>query len=347
MNNNVSITCLPEHGGNLSWASQAFNREPSDWIDLSTGISPWAWNVPTIPDRIWRDLPGSDKHLLQSAAKYFGCSENQLFPAPGSQYFVTQLPKCLAPGSVAIPKVGYQEHRIAWLQAGHDVKFYENIAALDLLVETKTVNYIVVINPNNPSAEMVERKHLLALAERINNYSQERNQDSALVVDEAFIDLWPKCSLAPNCHNDNILVLRSMGKYFGLAGIRLGFLLASPKWRSKLSSLNITWQINHPAMYIGALALDDLEWVNMQRQRILDQSNIMHQMLRERYQSVRSVGLFLSVFGKKTSLFDDFLRLAQQGILTRFVDLDGDQAMLRFGLPGAHFNDVRNRILEL
>ncbi len=342
---------LPAHGGDLQWAETTFGVPKAQWLDVSTGISPWTWPVPQLPPHVWRDLPPSPAKLLQAAAHYYAWPAKQIAPTPGSQWAIATMPKLVPLGVVALPTVGYQEHETAWRGAGHTIQHYDDITQLAALINNADVNYVVVINPNNPSTARASSERLLALATALFN----QQKASLFMIDEAFADdVTDSHFVAESCPS-NLLRLRSVGKFFGLAGLRLGFVLASPEWAARLNAALPTWANSHPALYIGEKALSDSAWIQAQRVRIQQNAAQLRSVLSAHYGEalVHSAGLFCSVFGEKQGLLQDFIHFAEQGMLTRFIacdrGIDKHNAILRFGLPGDRwptFHSCFNKTLQ-
>lgn len=341
--NAICSDALPVHGGNLQWAEQAFGIPKIKWLDLSTGISPWSWPVPTLPTHVWRDLPPSSEQLTRAASQVYGWSADHIVPTPGSQWAIATLPRLVPHGAVALPSIGYQEHRIAWQNSGHVIRTYDRFDQLVSLVESGEIQYAVIINPNNPSTDHISPANIASLAQTL--AQRTAASESLVVVDEAFADYFPHLQIRPN-QNENVVVLRSLGKFFGLAGVRLGFALADTTWCTRLHAELPTWGIHHPALYIGEHALSDRDWLVMQRQRIREQEIQMRNELSKYYGEtcVRSGGLFCSVFGEHEPLLQDFMHFAKQAMLTRFISGNNGRAILRFGLPGNHWDRFHSHL---
>ena len=171
-----------EHGGRLRRAAQSYGIALEHWLDLSTGISPFAWLVPAIPAQHWPRLPEDDDGLAASAAAYYGAP--QLLPVAGSQAAIQALPTLRAPSRVGVLAPGYAEHAQAWQRAGHTVL---PLPAQPLLQADAHCDVIVLIHPNNPCADTFDGAALLQLHARL------AARGGWLVVDEAFMDATPTC----------------------------------------------------------------------------------------------------------------------------------------------------------
>lgn len=294
-----------EHGGMLRQAAQRWEIPLADWLDLSTGIAPWPYPVPPIPSEIWQRLPEEDDGLEAAARGY--CGAQNLRALPGSQAAIQALPHLMPPGRVAMSAPIYGEHPAAWLAAGHTIADWNSAA-----------DYAVVCNPNNPTGRRFTRSDLLERARR----------SRLLVVDEAFIDAQPADSLA-NCGNDNIVVLRSLGKFFGLAGARVGFAIAAPELLARLAEALGPWAVSNPARAVARQALADIAWQAAQRGRLLAATTRLAELLRAfRLGEPTGTALFQYVATPRAVAL--YAALAEKGILVR---LFADPAALRFGLP--------------
>ncbi len=212
-------TTLP-HGGDLTAARARFPDAPAPWIDLSTGVSPWPYPIPDLPQSVWSRLPEPTAvaDLAAVAGVGYGLPVGaRAVPAPGTQMLIQLLPRLRPAGMVAVVGPTYAEHAHCWRQAGHDV-----VSAPDLAAAVGARSAVVVVtNPNNPDGRIVPQVELMAAAAAL------AIRDGWLVVDEAFADLMPGVSVAGAADRPGLIVLRSFGKTYGLAGLRLGMLLAA------------------------------------------------------------------------------------------------------------------------
>ena len=237
--NLINIT----HGGDLDQAAREFGIPREKWLDLSTGIAPWSWPVSDIPTAVWQRLPAVDCPLRHAAAAYYGCPPDAVLAIPGSQFAIQTLPQLFPDNTrVAIPELGYFEHRKAWQKAGHQLVDYSDQALdqLELQIEAGELDVVLVINPNNPTATLLERTRLLHWCELL------ARRGGCLIVDEAFMDTEQRMSLASECPRPGLVVLRSLGKFFGLAGLRVGFVLAESPVLELLSQRLGPWAVNGP-----------------------------------------------------------------------------------------------------
>ena len=236
---------LRDHGGNLDAARRRFGD--GDWIDLSTGINRRPWAFPALPAAAWTALPGeaAESRLIQVAARCFRCPPEMVLPMAGASAAIQLLPRLLPPGRAAVLSPSYNEHGASLAAAGWDVVAAAELPAME------GAALAVVVNPNNPDGREWQPEALAALATRV----------GTLVVDESFADPRPDLSLAPRLPG-NAVVLRSFGKFWGLAGVRLGFAIAAPALLARLREAQGPWAVSGPALEIGAMAMADAAWAD-------------------------------------------------------------------------------------
>jgi len=236
-----------EHGGNLRDAARYDGRD--DWIDLSTGINPHGYPAPAPSPGAWLRLPEPDPALLAAACAYYQAPH--LLPVAGTQAAIQALPRLRAPSRVAVSAPSYAEHAHHWGQHGHRLRQVA-YAGLEAAVDVSDV--VVVVNPNNPTGETIAPERLLDWATRL------QVRGGWLIVDEAFGDTAPALSVAMHASQPGLIVLRSIGKFFGLAGLRLGFVAAHDSLLRDLADLLGPWTISGPAQEIALAALTNSAW---------------------------------------------------------------------------------------
>lgn len=308
-----------EHGGRLRAAARRYGIPESDWLDLSTGINPNGWPVPAVPGEIWQRLPQDDDELNAAAQGYYGTTK--LLPVAGSQAAIQSLPMLRAPSRVALVAPCYAEHAHAWQRHGHEVV---GVPATEILQAGVTAQVVVIVNPNNPTGKLFGRDELLGL------HAQLAARGGWLIVDEAFMDATPEHSLASVCPRPGLIVLRSLGKFFGLAGARVGFVLAEEKILQPLADLLGPWTIAAPSRYVATLALRDTAWQCETRETL----PLVSQRLAELLSALGlapSGGSSLFQWVRCEDAASVHEQLARLGILTRLFDAPSS---LRFGFPG-------------
>ena len=230
------------HGGELSTAEGRWGRPSEGWLDLSTGINPVPYPVPPIPAEAWQRLPQYRRTdwLLEIAEEAYGASDDAwIVAAPGTQILIQLLPRLRPRARVAILEPTYGEHAACWAVEGAAVT---SIGSLD---KAGTADVVVLVNPNNPDGRITARDSILGVADDL------AKRGGLLVVDEAFADVVPDVSVAAAAGRPGLLILRSFGKFFGLAGIRLGFALGAEAEILRLRQLLGPWAVPGPAIEIG------------------------------------------------------------------------------------------------
>jgi cobalamin biosynthetic protein CobC len=327
----LAPTTLPlEHGGRLREAAARYRIPVQDWLDLSTGINPDGWPVPELPGTAWARLPEEEDGLEAAAACCYGAPG--LLPVAGSQAAIQALPRLRVPGRVGVPRVGYQEHARAWQGAGHTlVRLDENDLGHELGAGPDDLDVLVVINPNNPTGRGWPTGRLLDWHARL------AARGGWLVLDEAFMDTTPQESLAPYTDRPGLIVLRSLGKFYGLAGVRVGFVLGAADLREALRSRLGPWTLSGPARHVARLALSDFHWQETTRASLRRASARLADLLSD-YGLAPTGGtdLFQWVCTAQARHIQD--RLARQGIWVRRFE---SPSSLRFGLPGAEADWAR------
>ncbi|WP_375688925.1 aminotransferase class I/II-fold pyridoxal phosphate-dependent enzyme [Pseudooceanicola sp. LIPI14-2-Ac024] len=236
-----------DHGGGIDAAAARFGGARADWIDLSTGINPVPYPLPDLPPRLWRDLPdAAGQAALIAAARAFWSvpAAAALLPVPGLSSVIPRLPALAAPGRVAIPGPTYNEYAPAFAAAGWQVSSDD---------PAPTDDAAVVVHPNNPDG-----RHHAAPARTLR----------LRVIDESFCDLTPAASLVAEAAAPATLVLKGLGKFWGMGGLRLGFVIGDPRLCDALAAQLGPWSVSGPAQAIGTAALSDTGWAAATRARL-------------------------------------------------------------------------------
>ena len=311
-----------------------FPNAPEPFIDLSTGINPLPYPLPQLAAELFTRLPdrASVQRLATAAAQAYGApSADHVVPAPGTQILLPKVAMLAAPGRAAILDTTYAEHRRAAALAGHDTTQVSDPAQL------KDADLAIVVNPNNPDGRIVAKGVLLNIA------SDLRSRGGILVVDESFADVAPAgISLAGEVEHGNIVVLRSFGKFFGLAGLRLGFALAAPDLVQRLDAMLGPWAVSGPAIAIGEQALADEAWKRSTLACLAKAARRLDSLLAASgLEVLGGTSLYrLTRSGNgPNSAQDLFSHLGRAGILVRrFTE---NPAWLRWGLPAGEAEWLR------
>ena len=310
------------HGGDLGAARRLFPGATEPFIDLSTGINPNPYPLPRFSSDLFARLPDPDAvdAVAAAAARAYGApSAGHVVPAPGTQILLPLVAGLARVGRAAILAPSYPEYTHAASFAGHCVKTVREIG------ECGDAGLVMVANPNNPDGRVFSATTLLAFARDL------RRRGGVLVVDEAFMDVGPPgTSLAADVACGNVVVLRSFGKFFGLAGIRLGFAIAPPLLAARLRLALGPWALSGPALAVGVRALTDERWIERTRKRLQKAADRLDAMLvRSGLTIVGGTSLFrLARTPVAHALFN---HLGRAGIWLRAFPDHAD--WLRFGLP--------------
>ncbi|PVM85449.1 threonine-phosphate decarboxylase CobD [Caulobacter endophyticus] len=306
---------LSGHGGRLAAARARFPDAPAPWLDLSTGINPRPYPVPPQAFEDWGSLPDPDNlaRLEAVAARAFGVDDPaRVVAMPGSETAIRLLPKILPRGRVSLPLPTYSSHAHAWRRAGSE-----------LVADPSQADVCVVVNPNNPDGRSLKPEAVLALGQR------------GAVVDEAFVECEPSLSVARFAGapgHERLVVLRSFGKFYGLAGLRLGFVIARPALARRLRDTLGEWPLSAPALATGLAAYPDTAWADATRASLTDAAARLDALLAGAgYEIMGGTSLFRLV--QAADAMQRFEALARAGVLTR--PFDHDAGLLRFGLPGS------------
>ena len=302
---------LTHHGGRMSDARARFGGTAADWLDLSTGINPRPWMPRGDRTIDWHALPDPAElvSLEQTAAAYFAADPALCLAVPGSEMALRALARTLQLPGRHLP-LCYSTHHQAFTQAEpeHDAP-----------------TVLILGNANNPDGMILSREAVLDALQ------QQERQGGWLIVDEAFADCSPECSVADAvAENRRLIVTRSFGKFFGLAGMRLGFVMAPTTLLAQLRQLQGEWPINTAALAFGKQAYADAAWIETERLKLATAASQLDDVLRRHGLDPRgSCPLFRLV--EMEHAHTVFEGLAQRWILTRpFAE---HPRLLRFGLP--------------
>jgi len=263
--------------------------------------------------------------LAAAHAAYGVANDVKIVAAPGTQILIQLLPVCFPASNVGIVGPTYSEHADCWARTGANVRLFEQLPTSD---EARALDVVVVVNPNNPDGRWWAPDALAVLADHLS--APARKTQGLLVVDEAFVDLHPEKSLARQPPPHKWVVLKSFGKFFGLAGVRLGFAVGDTMVISKLEDLLGPWAVPGPALAVGAEALNDDAWANAARARYAREAAALDHVL-----SAAGVDLTGGTELYRLCRVQDAARLqahlAQHRIWTRTFDYE--PTWMRFGLP--------------
>ncbi|MFK7754296.1 MAG: threonine-phosphate decarboxylase [Sedimentitalea sp.] len=295
-----------DHGGGLDAAIATYGGKRDDWIDLSTGINPVAYPVGSFSPQDWTALPDLNAQtLLNNAARGFWQVPEQaaVLAAPGASTLIAKIPALAPRARVHITQPTYNEHAAAFHAAQWQI------------VDAPPSEARVLVHPNNPDGRL---------------WSKTDTGAPLTIIDESFCDVAPEASLIKQSAQSGHIVLKSFGKFWGLAGLRLGFAIGDSDLIAQLSAHLGPWPVSGPALRVGATALCDQAWADTTRARLRVDSNRMDEMLIKN--GARLVGgttLFRLYHVQNSAQWQH--RLAQSHIWSRIFPYDPH--LLRLGLP--------------
>ena len=297
-----------DHGGGLDAAIAQYGGTRFDWLDLSTGINPEPYPLPMLPPDAWTALPdqAAFQRLYGLARRFWNVPEGAaMIGATGASAIIAALPRVIPAAKVCIPGPTYNEHGAAFQASGWTLGQDPSHA-------------IVAVHPNNPDGRL---------------WGADELDAPFVVIDESFCDVCPEQSLIHLAARPGTVVLKSFGKFWGLAGLRLGFVIGDPEIITKLSDLLGPWQISGPALSIGAEALSDPFWADSTRKRLAkDAARLDSLMTGSGADLLGGTDLFRLYRVKDALAAQD--RLAQHHIWSRVFPYASD--WLRLGLPPTH-----------
>ncbi len=308
-----------EHGGNLDRAISQFGGNRKEWIDLSTGINPYTYNVFDLSSDIWRELP--DQQLIVStihSAKIAYQAKSSCLPLAGVQQAIQHLPFIIKKKTknVCILYPSYNEYEVQFQRANWNITRCQDVD------EMKDANCAIIVNPNNPDGKKFLPNELLELS----------NTVGTLIIDESFCDLYPHLSVLPHLteHHKNIIIFRSFGKFYGLAGLRLGFVFSCEETINEFSYALGKWAVSGPALAIGVCALTDDSWRQQTLEKLKADTLRLDKIAQQNgLESVGGTNLFRLY--QCNNAKDIQHKLAEQRIWTRIFSYS--EYLIRLGLP--------------
>ena len=329
-----------EHGGRLLEAAREHGIDATHWLDLSTGINPHAYPVGAISAEAWRRLPEAEDGLIEVARRYYGIAEDlashvAIVPIAGTQAAIQALPRVLArnhvstgPLRVCVAALTYNEYAHAWRRAGHTVTAHDFLRLPEAAVQS---DIVMLCHPNNPTGARLPVDALCAMLASL------RARRGCLIVDEAYMDATPEGSLLRSLNAadwEHMIVLRSVGKFFGLAGARAGFALGHPGIMQALNEELGPWTLSGPARAAVVQALNDKPWQTATRAALHAMTNKLDAVLHRRL-GAQATGTTLFRWFEHPRSAALYTHLARAAILVRqfAAPAAGTLPSLRFGLP--------------
>ncbi len=250
------------HGGNIARLAAAAGRPAGEILDFSANLNPLGppdWLRPLVSSRL-SDLvhyPDPENAALTAAfAGAFGVPGDDVLMGNGSTELLYLLPSVLEKRRAVIPVPAYVDYAVAADLAGLPVEalplqeergFVPDFAAIERTLKGDEI--LLIGTPNNPTGLTVPAADLKALA--------LRHPNTVVVADEAFADFTDEESLLDLERPENLIVLRSLTKFYAIPGLRLGAVVASPEIVGRLRRRIPPWSVNSLAQAVGAAALAD------------------------------------------------------------------------------------------
>ena len=341
------VLTAPVHGADLAAASERYGIPIADWLDVSTGINPRAYPFEHIDPAAFQHLPFNDGELRNAAKNYCDAPVLPIIAA-GSQVLIQWLPLVYTQlmqrqGRVAIPCIGYSEHGFRWRWSGHEIIYYDprQSDSIDELLRAESIDVLIVINAHNPLGLITPPEKLLAW------HALLHKNNGWLIVDEAFIDATPQHSVASHTHSRGLIVLHSLGKFFGLAGVRCGYAFCAQEISEALAVAVGPWAVSGPTLEIATAALSDSPWQNSMRSKLHLMSAANAELLQKTHwasnQKLMRNPLFhtLELPAHNSLKVED--ELARQGVRVRRIELNAERSLLRFGLIDPEQQEVWTR----
>lgn len=312
---------MTRHGGDLSGFWVQNPEYKGNVIDLSTGINPHSYPVSECDMVKWNKLPqqANEAALLNAAAAYLNCDPKHLLASPGSQILISQLPHIVQNRTVQIVSPTYGEHSTCWKNAGHTI--LRTPAGKGL---ADNADVCIITNPNNPDGFVTKREIIVSYAKSL------AARGGMLIVDEAFADVAPEISVVDLVEQLPIVVLRSFGKFFGLAGARVGFLVSGSKINTALQKKLGPWAVSGPALDVAARAYTDEKWIAETRRNLAQKMEyLVNLMVKSDFNYVGGTSLY-GLF-EHAEMAEVNQILISAGIYARTFDYNPN--WLRLGLP--------------
>ena len=271
--------------------------------------------VQTYPDPECRELKKSLSRYLGIDSEWFTLGNGAIEIIYWFAHTTTSVR-----GRVVIPTPTFCEYEVASQKVGAEVTLVPlnnfDLDADKIIEKARGANAVFLCNPNNPTG-MLATKQIMKIIENIDNSTK-------ILLDECFIELAdnPEANTMIDqiSEFDNLVILRSLTKSFGLAGLRVGYSVCNPTLAKKLSTNKIPWNVNSLAQVAGVAALRERRCLSKARALIKKERRFLHDNIEklESFHPIRSDSNFFLVHlqGRNSTQFRDRL-LKKSGVLVR------------------------------
>lgn len=317
------------HGGNRLEISRRYAIAEDAIIDFSSNINPLGCPSsvrPLVRNGVALLTAYPDSHCLElreALAAAWGCSSQHIIAGNGSTELIHLLPRVLRPRRALIFTPTFSEYEASLRAAGcaiHTISLRDGegfrMPAREAISFLPRVDVLYLCNPNNPTGTLAEPNLLAALL------AAAEKQKVLVVVDEAFMDFAPDHSLVRSAgRRNNLLVLRSMTKFFGIPGIRLGYLVGPPQLIKRLYRHKEPWTVNTLAQKIGIACMAEHRFAAETRRFVAAERAYLFSRLQSipGLQPIPSAAnyLLLKITCRRLSSAIVYEELARRGILVR------------------------------
>lgn len=267
---------MPHHGGNLAEVARQYGIAENELLDFSANVNPAGpprevldaiRELAARPERFARYPDTRSDPLRGAIARRQGVEPNCIVVGNGAAALIDAAVRSVAPRACVVPVPAFSEYTRALAAAGVafvpfrlDATFTFDDAALLDCVERHGAELLVIVNPHNPSGTLIDRDRVVRLI------AASSRRGITLLIDEAFIDYRSEQSvLQAATVSDRCVVIRSLTKFYGMPGIRIGYASASPAFAAAITARLPSWPVGTIEM---AAALAAIGAVGYERETI-------------------------------------------------------------------------------
>ncbi len=278
---------LNGHGGNINNICNTYGLNPDEIIDFSASINPLGYpdSVRNVILERFDDIlnyPDSEcADLRKVIAERYSCKESNIIIGNGSNELFHLIPRALKPIQGAVLQPTFSEFK--------DALYNTNVNIIEIINNSKSLKFnlsdsklkgfkegvVFLCNPNNPTGQLVTKEEILEFAK----YYPKR----LIVVDEAFMDFVEEeemfTVIKEASSMENLIVVRSLTKFYGFPGLRLGYLVACEFIINNLLRFKEPWTVNSFAQVAGQAAINDKEFTYNTRRFVSSEKMFLYEGL--------------------------------------------------------------------